>query len=247
MLPIREYIVNNIKKLPGVRVLKKVPLLKRINQNSYQRYLDKRREKVQQFGYEIIACFSEIRKQLSMDLWIDWGTLLGLYRDGKIIEYDYDLDMACWRLEKNDYLRLKTALEEKGFHLVRQFIWDTDILTETYQYKEVLVDIEYYIKEGDRAQTFSFDFDDRTKLTQTLQRQEIQGMNLYLYEFEGVELIEMQFVNGISCQAPKYMEKRIIEEYGVNWNTPDKDHDWKELHNYKELGFHNNVSGWRES
>lgn len=247
MLPIREYIVNNIKKLPGVRVLKKVPLLKRINQNSYQRYLDKRREKVQQFGYEIIACFSEIRKQLSMDLWIDWGTLLGLYRDGKIIEYDYDLDMACWRLEKNDYLRLRSALEEKGFHLVRQFIWDTDILTETYQYKEVLVDIEYYIKEGDKAQTICFDFDDRTKLTQTLQRQEIQGMNLYLYEFEGIELIEKEFNNGIPCQVPKYMEKRIIEEYGVNWNTPDKNHDWKELHNYKELGFHENVSGWRES
>ena len=42
----------------------------------------------------------EILDESGVDYWLDYGTLLGAYREGKIIEGDYDSDLGVWYEEK---------------------------------------------------------------------------------------------------------------------------------------------------
>lgn len=52
--------------------------------------------------------------------WLDFGTLLGFYRDGKIIDWDSDLDIGVLYEDfyKNE-IEIKKRVQEKGFYFTK--------------------------------------------------------------------------------------------------------------------------------
>jgi hypothetical protein len=58
-----------------------------------------------------------------LDWWLEFGTLLGLHRDGKIIDWDYDLDVGINEdcLTQENINKIKSKSEEFGF--VYKNIW----------------------------------------------------------------------------------------------------------------------------
>lgn len=48
---------------------------------------------------------------------VDFGTMLGFYRDGKIIDHDTDIDIALPASRRADFLAHSDALTAGGFHL----------------------------------------------------------------------------------------------------------------------------------
>ena len=58
-----------------------------------------------------------------LDWWLEFGTLLGLYRDGKIIDWDYDLDVGINEesLTQENIDKIKSKSKEFGF--VYKNIW----------------------------------------------------------------------------------------------------------------------------
>ena len=51
----------------------------------------------------------EIFDEFGIEFWLDYGTLLGAIRDGKIIEWDHDIDLSMW---SHDRKKLFLALHE---------------------------------------------------------------------------------------------------------------------------------------
>lgn len=246
MLPVHEYISRGVKRIPGAQSLKNITVIRKIKDRMYQNYLNKRRKNVQSYGYELIECMNEIGNELKLDIWIDWGTLLGYAREGSIIQHDYDLDFAMWTLPSDQKRKLKKALHRKGIKLVREFKLDGEVITETYEYKEILADIEYYEGNSEHAWTYAFDLNENSKVIIEKGIQKIYGMNLYRYDTFDIAFTEGKFHNGICCKIPKDTLRRVKEEYGKEWKKPIKDFDWKLLDNYKFEGYRETLVGWRK-
>ena len=49
--------------------------------------------------------------------WVDSGTLLALHRDGKILDWDGDIDLSCWESEFSEILTRRPELEDLGYRL----------------------------------------------------------------------------------------------------------------------------------
>lgn len=57
----------------------------------------------------------EVFDKLGIRYWLDWGTLLGAVRDGKIIEWDTDIDLGTMSSNWNKIVSAIPELEKRGF------------------------------------------------------------------------------------------------------------------------------------
>ncbi|MCI8550429.1 MAG: hypothetical protein HFI68_07570 [Lachnospiraceae bacterium] len=245
MLPMMELIRNFVKKHPVLVKMKDTKVAKSVKDHMNQRYMDGRRAQVQKYGYEIIRLMNHVRKEMGAEIWIDWGTFLGYYREGKILGHDYDLDFSTWRGDEDFHQKLKDNVLKHHVQLVREFSLDGKVITETYCYKDILFDIEYYERDEKQVWTYSFDMADGTKVEQTMGKQVIRGMNLYIFYTDALDFKESAFANGVKCLVPVQEEKRIVELYGKDWRVPVKDYRWQDLKNYEFHGFKQELTGWR--
>jgi len=63
---------------------------------------------------------NKVFKKHHNPIWFNWGTLLGIYRDGKFV--DDDIDLACYSLKGNAFAlgrqdKITKDLESKGFEI----------------------------------------------------------------------------------------------------------------------------------
>ena len=245
MLPVVELIRDFVNRHPILIGIKDTKPAKFVKSYLNQQYLDGRRKQVQKYGYEIVEFMYKIALQMNVDIWIDWGTFLGYYREGKILEHDYDLDFSTWKKDKVFHQKLKKNILENRAQLVREFCYNGEVVTETYCYKNILFDVEYYETDGKQIWTYSFDLAKETVLVQTRKKQIIKGMNLYIFYTDSLDFKEGTFTNGVKCCVPLDAEKRVIELYGKDWHLPVKEYCWQDLKNYKFCGFQSKVTGWR--
>ncbi len=245
MLPIHEEIIQQLKRVPGINKLKSIPLIKRAKDKVFSNYLDNRRKLVQRSGYDVIDDVSDISHERDILIWIDWGTLLGLHREGKIIEHDYDLDFSTWSLGALEHKQLRNAFISRGYSLVREFTFKGTVVTETFEKYGVLFDIDYYFGDNSHAWMYSFNVSQESEIVEKKGKQYIYGMDVYAYHTNDLTFIQNSFHNGTVCLTPKDIERRVIEEYGENWKTPIKDYDWTKQNNFEFIGFSNEMVGWR--
>jgi len=246
MLPAHEIVSSIARKFPLIKKLKKNRLIRYFNNKVYQNYINNRCIKVQQYGYEAISQLTETSDNLGIELWIDWGTLLGFIREKAIIKHDYDLDFGTWKMNNHEHKKFSKELEHRGFILVREFKENEELVLETFDYKGVLVDIDYNIKTDTGSSIYMFEIDQQTIITQTNQLQTITGMRKYRYDMDNFMLEKKKFYNGTECYIPVDEMSRILKLYGENWNIPDKNFDWHSLQNYTDEGFSINFTGWRK-
>lgn len=64
---------------------------------------------------EALREVKQILDDAGVKYWLDWGTLLGAVRDGKIIPWDTDIDLGTMCSEADKLVRKIPELEQKGF------------------------------------------------------------------------------------------------------------------------------------
>ena len=107
-------------------------------------------------GDYVLGKISEILNQNGYFFWLDYGTLLGIYRDGKLIKHDVDIDIAMFY--SANVKNLMAVLEENGFKFVRKIFVDEKIpaLEYTFRMKNINIDIFFYSEVKEKFITYLF-------------------------------------------------------------------------------------------
>lgn len=158
-------------------------------------------------GNEVLLKAKKALDKAGILFWLDYGTLLGVYRDGKLISYDTDVDVGVM-LE--DYSpKIIEALEKEGFLYERKIVVDEGryAMEQSFSYLNVKIDIFYYRKEGGKLISHLFPLDDQ---------KEFQVREIYTSD-SGFK--EIQFL-GKNFKIPNDTDLRLEETYGKEWRIP---------------------------
>lgn len=154
-------------------------------------------------GAEGITCFA-----LS-------GTLLGLVRDGRFIEYDDDIDLAVVVDGNFDWSRARQAMERAGCHLWREFGFDSRVTEQAYRRGKLGIDLFAQFPCDDGYRMFFYTYEGRNN--------EVRLHVKYLDQPEPGRILSVQFEEH-EINIPTNAESYLEANYGPGWRIPDPDY-----------------------
>ena len=76
---------------------------------------------------EVLFLFDDWASSVQLRYWLDYGTLLGAVRDGKMIPWDWDVDVGLMKEEIESVPQLGALLKSKGLSVTRKTTCRLDI------------------------------------------------------------------------------------------------------------------------
>lgn len=131
-----------------VKILVSIGLYKPIVEGINRIKFEVQARRMKRDGLTMLAAADKAFSEMGVKAFLTYGALLGAYRDHGFISYDPDIDLGI--LETEVPADLHEKMEQAGFHLYRQNVMagTEQVVEETYIYKNLHLDIFYYIQEG---------------------------------------------------------------------------------------------------
>ncbi len=150
----------------------------------------------------------------TLDWWLDYGTLLGCIREGKIIQNDIDLDFGL--IEKNG--SVQDAMEKAGFRLLNRTTVNGVITVEQYDIKGIGFDVFYYRKEYDKLVTNIWLINDASMPQQVAYKKGFGTLSETTFTYTDTKAAEFY---GVNCKIPTNYELYLKEHFGDDYMTPN--------------------------
>jgi len=167
-------------------------------------------------GTILINEIGQILESCNMRWWLTDGTLLGLYRDGELIEYDEDIDLGCFI---EDYKsNLMENFTNNGWVELHRFGNEKIGLEIALSKNNIKVDIFFYYK--------SHNYYWHGTWQEVYSRGKLIGRNMIKYIYSPFTLKKSLF-GKFQAMTPHPTEKYILEKYGKNWKIPYKSWNWR--------------------
>lgn len=169
-------------------------------------------------GIEILQIFNQIATEQNKAIWLEFGTLLGAYRDHSFIQYDYDMDLGMYQ---NQYdLDFENTLIMSGFrkkHFFYQHRNGHRFLTEvTWEYNGFQIDIFLCVNGDGKRHIYCYDKQDDESFAE----------NKWMFrEYtipEACPLVKLDLA-GMECNAPADPKECLETYYGESFMTPIAD------------------------
>ena len=197
---------------------KKKPVLDPIKQaKKKEEVKEKKRAAIQKNGMAVMELVQKLLREIGIVCFADFGTMLGLIREGKLLSHDLDVDMGVIIKDKSDMERIKVCLDRFGILLWRQYIFGDNIVEESYRFNGIKIDLNYYQITEKESKTWLFYWDPN------------KGKE---YEYNTRSIVEMTYspitefttinIQGKDICIPANAEQLLVEKYGPTWRTPDK-------------------------
>ncbi len=153
----------------------------------------------------------KILNSINVTHWLTDGTLLGYYREGKLLAHDKDADLGVFI---KDYKpEIITAFKKKGWKLRYVFGKLSVGFELTFEKNKEHIDLFFFYEEGDKFWHGAWSYFDGKK------------RNLIKYYYDKFSLKETDFL-GEKFLIPADTLHYIETKYGKDWKTPQKNWDW---------------------
>lgn len=155
-------------------------------------------------------------KSTKIECWLEFGTLLGCYRENGFIKHDGDIDLAT------SYKNLEVtekALLSNGFIKKREIKLKSNnvIVEQTFLLGLAQVDIFYVFEENEHFITY--DFSSTKELTWQSTIDKFGGLIAYKNSMSPFTLKPINF-QGLDFYIPENTELHLKELYGEDFMTP---------------------------
>lgn len=192
---------------------------------SYITYkVNKQKKSLHKNGLELLKKIDQSSLMHNYTYWLDFGTLLGAYRENDFIKHDYDMDIAALY---TDHKTINKALIKMGFKLIKRFYSNQnniDALEETYKYKGIFMDIFYYhIDTNEQMHCNSFS-PFKGEIVDPSQKYDKLQVKKIILPYTGFQ--RYKFKN-IYVNIPNNPKQYLASHYGENFMTPNKDFDYR--------------------
>ena len=205
-------------------VVKNLPLIKKLNEKANIE-LDSKRSNLLKENFEEILNIVYSSDLKDYNIWLDFGTLLGYYRENDFISHDLDMDFGVQVSSLEEFEVIEKYLINNGFNRTKEFYFNKNLVELSYSYKGLNVDFIIYNKENDRVSSDTIFF--MTNALGNPTRYEV-----YHYEIPFSGLKECDF-KGMKVKVPENTQEYLRTLYGEDFETPNTNYNWKENPIYK--------------
>ena len=205
-------------------VVKNLPLIKKLNEKANIE-LDSKRSNLLKENFEEILNVVYSSDLKDYNIWLDFGTLLGYYRENDFISHDLDMDFGVQVSSFEEFEVIEKYLINNGFNRTKEFYFNKNLVELSYSYKGLNVDFIIYNKENDRVFSDTIFF--MTNALGNPTRYEV-----YHYEIPFSGLKECDF-KGMKVKVPDNTQEYLRTLYGEDFETPNTNYNWKENPIYK--------------
>lgn len=155
---------------------------------------------------------ANLLESINFPYWLSDGTLLGLYRDGRLLDHDTDSDLGCYIRDYRDDLVL--IFQQHNWKLKSVFGREKLGLQLSFIRNEAKIDLFFFYEEEGCFWHGAWRRDKKTK-----------ERNLIKYYYESFGLKKATYF-GFAFNIPDDPVKYLETKYGPTWNVPQKEWDW---------------------
>ena len=180
-------------------------------------------------GFKVFELVVKNINRDTIEVWPTFGSLLGLVRDKKLLDYDNDLDFGCF-FDSEKQIALRENLLGLGFRKVLSCHINDKCVLDKFTYDGIETDFYYFFKEEDYIYSYDFDQDGLISVQENIDigKKIIPYKNVYS-NFN----LKIMNLDNISFMIPDPIITHLVELYGKNYIIPDK--NW---HNNKRKNRH---------
>ncbi|AME08891.1 MULTISPECIES: LicD family protein [Gemella] len=211
-------------------IVKNFPIIKSLNKKANIELDTKRSELLSDNFVEILdVVYSSKLKDYS--LWLDFGTLLGYYRENDFISHDLDMDFGILIPNLEEFYKIEKTLLQKGLAKTKEFYYDEKLVELSYDYKGLNVDFIVYERQGNslNSKTIFYMKNSLGKPTR---------LEVYDYSLPFSELKKVDF-KGIDIKVPDNAKEYLSALYGKDFEIPNTNYNWKGNPIYKKIDANN--------
>lgn len=146
---------------------------------------------------------AKLLEEHNIKYWLDWGTLLGAVRNGRMIPWDYDIDLGMFHDDAQRLIALSPDIAKDGFDL-------TAFWCNTYVHI-----IRFFTKE--HGLNFHIDIYPWIVVGETVRA--VDNLNRIRTMIELTDLDSVEF-EGAKYPCPQNPEKSLLHRYGTDWRIP---------------------------
>jgi phosphorylcholine metabolism protein LicD len=161
-------------------------------------------------GVLVVKNAIDILASINVTSWIQDGTLLGAVREGKIIDWDFDLDIGAYSWEWSE--KATNILLENGYYLKNSFNTLEDRLHLKFLKDDVQFDVFLY-----------YNYDNEHVFHGITQEHFLCNGKKYIFIYKKDFLIKNINLLGHELPAPFPPEDFLIQKYGDSWRIPNSD------------------------
>ncbi|MGL5150854.1 MAG: LicD family protein [Clostridium sp.] len=220
-----HFIVNKLRKF-GLYDTKFFIFLKGLALRFVGRHMKK-------YGVEALGKVSKVLEESKVEYWADFGTLLGIYREGKLLSHDMDIDMGIMRESYSE--EMEQNLLKEGFMKLKEFTVDGEIVEQTWKWNGVLIDLFFYERKEGKICAYEFYTKGESVITKIDDTKsectDLSAMIMYLPD-NGTKVIEF---NGYSLRVPSNEDEYLKSVYGPSYMVPDKNWSSDSMTNIMKL------------
>ncbi len=170
--------------------------------------------KIEKNVKDILLRINPIFEKNTIDWWLDYGTLLGCVREGKVLKNDKDLDFGV--LSKNG--SLQKLMEKSGFTLTSRTTVEGVITLEQYDIKGIGFDIFYYRKEKDKLVTNIWYPKDYSIPQRESYKKGLGNLNEITFTYGKTKKVKFY---DIKCKIPENDKLYLSENFGDDFMIPN--------------------------